>query len=289
MVGCVQQSPNPTPQERRSIQVAAKGMTGDDFIALLKSNVTCDWSEKTVDNFKEGDSKQEIKGIITTFMATQEVLRQAVAKGCNLIVTHEPTFYNHLDARDLLEEDQVYLEKLKFIRNNQLLIFRFHDHWHKTEPDGIYEGMVKELGWQAFRTNHKMIYEIPSTTLGELAAFLRDHFKSTTIRLVGSAEFACSKIGLSVGAHGVENELGLLARDDVEVLIAGEVREWETVEYVRDAQIQGKAKALIVMGHADSEEAGMQYCAEWLKTFIAGIPVEHVPAGNPLQSIGTKK
>jgi len=38
------------------------------------------------------------------------------------------------------------------------------------------------------------------------------------------------------------------------------------------------------MGHADSEEAGMEYCAEWLDQFITEVPVIFVPAGNPLWS-----
>ena len=66
------------------------------------------------------------------------------------------------------------------------------------------------------------------------------------------------------------------------MLITGETPEWETVEYVRDAQAQGKMKYLILMGHAHSEEAGMEYCAEWLQTFIKEVPVQFVPAGNPL-------
>ena len=37
----------------------------------------------------------------------------------------------------------------------------------------------------------------------------------------------------------------------------------------------------ILLGHANSEEAGMEYCARWLKTFIPEVPVEFLPAGDP--------
>jgi len=43
----------------------------------------------------------------------------------------------------------------------------------------------------------------------------------------------------------------------------------------------GRKKALIVLGHVLSEQAGMKYCAEWLKTFIPEVPVEFVPAREP--------
>jgi hypothetical protein len=36
----------------------------------------------------------------------------------------------------------------------------------------------------------------------------------------------------------------------------------------------GKKKALIILGHVVSEQAGMKYCAEWLRTFITEVPVE---------------
>jgi hypothetical protein len=64
----------------------------------------------------------------------------------------------------------------------------------------------------------------------------------------------------------------------VEVLVIGEVPEWETIEYVSDAAAEGKRKALILMGHIPSEQAGMENCAEWLKTFIKDVPVAFVPA-----------
>ncbi len=67
----------------------------------------------------------------------------------------------------------------------------------------------------------------------------------------------------------------------MEVLVVGEAREWETVEYARDAAAQHRPKALIIMGHDVSEEAGMDYCATWLKEFLPGIPVTFVPAGEP--------
>jgi hypothetical protein len=43
----------------------------------------------------------------------------------------------------------------------------------------------------------------------------------------------------------------------------------------------GKKKGLIVLGHIPSEQAGMAYCAEWLKGFITEVPVEVVAAEEP--------
>jgi putative NIF3 family GTP cyclohydrolase 1 type 2 len=67
----------------------------------------------------------------------------------------------------------------------------------------------------------------------------------------------------------------------VDVLVVGEAREWELVEYAQDSITAGNQKALIVLGHVVSEQGGMKYCTEWLKSFVADVPVEFVPASEP--------
>jgi hypothetical protein len=64
---------------------------------------------------------------------------------------------------------------------------------------------------------------------------------------------------------------------DVDVAVCGGINEWDTNEYVSDAMRLGKQKALIVTGHAASEEAGMEYLAEWLRERIDGVPITHIP------------
>ena len=76
-----------------------------------------------------------------------------------------------------------------------------------------------------------------------------------------------------------------LRHSDVDAIICGESPEWETCEYVRDACAQGRSKALIVLGHAPSEEGGMDHFAKWLAPRIPGIPVKFVPAGNPFRVV----
>ena len=90
-----------------------------------------------------------------------------------------------------------------------------------------------------------------------------------------------ARVAFIPGAAGAERQIQALERSDVDALVVGESREWETVEYVRDAAYERKKKALIIMGHDVSEEAGMRYCAEWLRTFLPGIPVKYIPAGEP--------
>jgi len=61
------------------------------------------------------------------------------------------------------------------------------------------------------------------------------------------------------------------------VVIAGEGPEWETPQYVKDAVFQGKGRAYVALGHAESEEPGMKYLAEILERAFPGLPVHFVP------------
>ena len=101
------------------------------------------------------------------------------------------------------------------------------------------------------------------------------------LRMVGDPAARFTKIGFLPGAAGSARQIAILERDDVEVLVVGETTEWETVEYTADAVSEGKRKALIIIGHIPSEQAGMQECTTWLKTFVSEVPIDFVPAKEP--------
>ena len=106
----------------------------------------------TVDTLKAGDPNTVVTGIVTTFMDTYPVLEKAVASGKNLIITHEPTFYNHPDDQSPLANDPVQQQKLAYIREHHLVVWRFHDTWHLRQPDGILAGMVDQFGWKPYQS-----------------------------------------------------------------------------------------------------------------------------------------
>jgi len=65
--------------------------------------------------------------------------------------------------------------------------------------------------------------------------------------------------------------------------MVGELSEWETAEYVRDALAKGDNLSLIVLGHIASEEPGSEFMLNWLKEKVPGIKATHVPSGNSLR------
>jgi putative NIF3 family GTP cyclohydrolase 1 type 2 len=97
-----------------------------------------------------------------------------------------------------------------------------------------------------------------------------------TIRVVGNPEMKFTKLAFMAGAPGGQNHIAVLSKPDTEVILAGEANEWETYLYANDAKALGKNKAVIFLGHIKSEEAGMEYCARWLGTFVKGVPIHFI-------------
>lgn len=243
-----------------------------------------DPSYDTVDTVKTGAPNQPVRGIATTFLASSEVIERAAATGANLLITHEPTFYNHLDETDWLERDPVYQAKRALIDRHGLVIWRFHDFWHAHQPDGIMIGVLGALGWQAYADADSPYFcTLPPTTLEELVAHLKRALGIASVRVVGPPDMTCQRVALLVGSPGGRVQIEALGRPDVDVAICGEINEWEVNAYVGDALRLGRPKALIVTGHAPSEEAGMAYLAEWLGERVPGVPVTHIPHGGGLR------
>jgi putative NIF3 family GTP cyclohydrolase 1 type 2 len=264
----------------------AQTMRAADAITRIQHRYAAAPPPNTVDTVKAGDPNTPVTGIVTTFLDTMDVLREAVRRGDNLIITHEPTFYNHRDDTRFFADDPVYKEKLAFIEQHHLVVFRLHDEIHADATDHILTGVYEALGWQGYSRGTGAIGQhfvtIPQTTLGQIAKELQSRLQIQTLRVEGDPGLSITRVAVLPGSSGLEKQVLALRRPDVELLIAGEASEWETVEYVRDAVAQGRHKALILLGHEVSEEPGMERCAKELRELFPGVRVDHVVAGQPL-------
>ncbi len=245
------------------------GLTAGEVVGRIQKAVAVPWQEKTVDTLKSGTVETPVTGIVTTFMATLEVLQKAVAEGKNMIITHEPTFYLHDDSTEATANDPTVIAKKALIEKHNLVIFRFHDHWHRRQPDGIRVGMMKALGWENGMPQ--------GLTLRELAEALKKRLGIAAVRMIGDPGMKAGRIALTPGYASLNGSMRELAKSDV--LIIGEAREWEVYEYVQDQIASGQKKGLIVLGHASSEEGGMKEAAEWLRGLVPELPVAHIAAG----------
>jgi putative NIF3 family GTP cyclohydrolase 1 type 2 len=270
----------PAMPEGDSVTGNKQDNTAGAIIAMIIGETGSKIIPNTVDVIKEGSPDTRVTGIVSCMFATMNVLKEAVEKNCNLIVVHEPLYYNHLDNTKQLENDPVFQEKQKYIRDHKLVIWRFHDYIHSMKPDGIMTGMVDKLKWNNYVVNNDLSrFTIPETTLNELLKYLKGIFPENAFYVVGKPDLKVRNVRFAPGAPGSQLHIRILEDKNTDVLLAGESPQWETYEYMRDAVDQGRKKAVIFLGHVTSEQSGMEFCARWLKGFISDIPVYYVESG----------
>ncbi len=249
---------------------------------------------KTCDQLIAGDWDCEVTGIATTFMATVDVVRAAIDQGINLIVTHEPTYFTHHDKTGWLQEDEVYRRKQRLIDQNGINIWRFHDHMHRTQPDLIFAGIEKELGWEAYTDSTGLnCYHLPKTTVAELSAFLQERLDVKIVQIVGSADDPVERLaflagGGSLGLGRDEMPMELMRTANLDAIVCGEILEWTLAAYVRDAHQLGLRKSLIILGHDRTEEVGMKHLVPWLQDLMPDVPVQFIESGEPFDYLNFK-
>ncbi len=285
-----------TPASRRAFLAAAASLaaagaasqnlpgalTALQVIDRIKANVGIPWRTQTVDRIVFGSPETPVHGIATTMMATLEVVERAAAAGRNMVITHEPTFYSHQDATAALTQDPTYRYKVDFLRQHNMVVFRFHDHWHAHHPDGIATGMMQALGWEKNADPAEpRLFHFPGTPLRQFARDIESRLDIRAMRVVGRPDLPIHTAFTSWGYVSQFPGIPELARPGVDVLVGGETREWELVEYAQDSITAGQNKALVILGHVVSEQAGMTYCAEWLKTSVNEVPIQFIAAPEP--------
>jgi putative NIF3 family GTP cyclohydrolase 1 type 2 len=267
-------------------RASAQTMTAQQVIDRIKARVGVPWNATTVDTIKAGDGNTPVTGIAVTMMATLDVLQRAARQGRNLVITHEPTFYDHLDptAGLVRENDAVTMAKLKFIAEHHMVVWRFHDHAHAMHPDIILSGVVRALGWKAWQDPvDPWRIRLPATTLASLADRIRRTLGAHAMRVVGDPSLMVTNVALVPGAAGFALHRTAMHDAGMQVLVIGEAREWETVEWMDDAIAAGQRRALIIVGHIPSEQPGMEDVARWLQSFVSEVPVAFVPARDPFR------
>jgi putative NIF3 family GTP cyclohydrolase 1 type 2 len=257
--------------DRVKKQLAARGVTWQERPAGPSGAA----GPATVDTYKLGDPATPVTGVATCWQSTFEELRKAAARKLNLIITHEPTFWNHLDETQAVQEDPVYRAKREFAEQHRMVIWRFHDHWHRVKPDPIAAALGRRLGWErsGSGSGFDALYVLPHTTLAAAARQVQERLGTRCVRIVGDPQQPVSRV--AVAAHMLSSCLRAMRNADAVLMC--EPREFDTFEYSRDALRLGQGRGIMGISHDRTEEWGMREpCAGWIRSFVPEVPVEPV-------------
>lgn len=237
----------------------------------------------TVDQLRSGSMEQEVTGIVTTMFPTIEVIEKTKKAGANFIIAHETPFYNNNDETEWLKNDDAYKYKIDLLYKYKIAIWRFHDHWHAHQPDGIAMGNLIKFGWDKYYNpdTPRMITLPKAMTIQAIATLAKQKLGISMVRVVGNLKQECSTIYLAFGYMDPRAQIPVIQQSKPDLILSGETREWETVERVRDGLLMGQKTSLIILSHSVSEEAGMEYAVKWLEPKLPGVKIQNIPSGNP--------
>ena len=240
----------------------------------------------SVDTFKSGDAEKQVKKLAVGMFPSYKLIKEAAQWGADLLIVHEPVYYNHYDDTSKLKEAQnpAYLAKSKLIEESGMAICRLHDHMHHANLDRIALGEMELLGL-AYTHTANPYYAVNRFELekeisaGELLALIRNVLGVKHARLVGNPDNKVKTLSGCFGTPGhITDEIN---EDGVDMVLSGESDEWSTCEYIRDLSDMGFNKSMIIMGHCGSERAGMVLLERQLKEKLEGIELKYLECGEP--------
>lgn len=252
-------------------------LTAGDVHEYLRS-LGREWIDppNTVDTFKAGWPDMPVKGIAVGWMSYFVALREAVARGCNLFVTHEPTYYNHRDTDASVFSFEIARQKKAFIEENGLSIIRCHDVWDRVPGIGIPDAWGQYLGWTqvARQQTFYRVYELPPVTAGELARQVAGKVAplgQDGVQLIGPADKMIRTVAIGTGAITSFRTMVADLKADLALCTDDGFTYWSDGAMALDM-----GYPVIVVNHACSEEVGIVQLAEHLRQRYPATSVHHI-------------
>lgn len=150
-----------------------------------------------------GNPEEEVKGILCTLDATEEVVKEAVEKNCNLIVAHHPILFKGL--KSLTGKNYVERTIIEAIRH-QVAIYAIHTNLDHV-IGGVNSKICEKIGLKNTRilapkthTLSKLVTFIPTSDTKKVMQSLFDtgagqigEYKNCSFRITGTGSFLPSE------------------------------------------------------------------------------------------------
>ena len=240
-----------------------------------------------VDGFRAGNGDAELRGVVVTARASTSVLKRAAELGANLVISRQ-AFLGDSQDRPVGKPEPALADKLALIEARGLTVLRLQDP--RTGPGGraLTEALPLAIGLKAplasLNPSLGLVYRTAPLAVGELVRRIKAATGSNAVRLIGDPALAVRGLALATETNRPNALNPLLARPDVNLLVAGEVHETETAAYVLDAIALGQPKALLLAGSIALEEPAARDLAAWLKSQVR-IPVTYLPSDLALTEV----
>jgi putative NIF3 family GTP cyclohydrolase 1 type 2 len=225
---------------------------------LLKNSPWVNVSD-TVDTVKCGDPKRPVKKAGVAWFSSIGDIRAAIGAGCDLLIVHEPTFWEHAAPEQSWRKRGPGIAKSKALAESGLVILRAHDSWDNWPEIGIRDSWAKHLGLtkllrEGTSLRWTAVYEIPETTLRGFAHQVADRIGplgEDSVQVIGDPQQKVHRPAVGVGCAVPDQEMVEFGAD-VLVMCYDGASYWSSRERLAEMGV-----GIVTVEHGTSEMPGM--------------------------------
>lgn len=217
-----------------------------------------------------------VKGIAVAWMSYNWALERAAELGCNVFITHEPTFFHHLDNDpEILNWPEVTAKRQK-IQQLGLVIYRCHDLWDQFPDIGVPDSWGQKLGLGAplGGSGYYRVYDGQGQRVIDIAQRLAERvvdLGQPGVQLIGSPTRLVNRIVIGTGACTPYRQM--LLQFNADLVICAD----DGFEYWRDgAHAIDNDHSVLVFHHHVTEDFAMELLSRHLAEQFREIPVAFI-------------
>lgn len=212
-----------------------------------------------------GDREKDIKTIMIALDPTQDVIKQGIDGGVDMLITHHPLIYSPMKR---ITYDNFIGRRIIDLIRSDMAYYAMHTNFDATamaeeaaERLKLSNLKILELEEQDMEFGIGRIGNLEETmTLEQCALFVKEKFHTEYVRIVGEKQKEVSRVAISPGAGKSLIKPALMNK--VDVLIAGDIDHHSAI----DAAEQGLC--IIDAGHFGTEHIMTQYMNQYLSDYI---------------------
>jgi putative NIF3 family GTP cyclohydrolase 1 type 2 len=249
--------------------------------------------EQTVDTFKAGNPDDEVRAIAVAWQSQWPTLKAAHEAGCNLFITHEPTFYVHRDDDPGAYQDAQLDAKRAWLKATGMVVYRCHDVWDLVPQHGVRDSWARGLGLDGSplaedARRYYGLYRVGPESVRQLAERFGARLVDVGqhgVQVVGDASRVVQHLAIGTGAACRVPAMASLrapggAAPDALLVTDDGIRFWADGCWAIDRDLP-----LLVVNHASAEEWGLRSLASYLQEHFPGVAIRHFAQGCLYQTV----
>lgn len=244
--------------------------TARDIQHYLLSNSPWVDPDTTVDTVKSGEPDKPISRAGVCWYGNLATMMAAYEEGCELLVVHEPVFWEHHKDEAHWRGKEPGATKQRFLDETGLVILRAHDTWDQWPDIGIRDSWAEGLGLtKRIKESHEhrfhAMYEVAPQPLRQFAKYIAGRVQNTgedSVQVIGNPDRIVSRPALGVGCIGPDTDM-VDAGADVIIVCYDGAPYWAVRERLAE-----QGAAVITVEHGTSEMWGLEnLCRHLAATF----------------------